>query len=41
MMNKAFDESEMRTQQKRILTPGEPQGVKKITEIPEQKKTTS
>ena len=26
--NKAYDESEMRTRQKRIVTPGEPQGVK-------------
>ena len=27
-MKKAYDESEMRTRQKRIVTPGEPKGVK-------------
>ena len=28
--NMAYDESEMRTRQKRIVTPGEPQGVKQF-----------
>ena len=29
-MNMAYDESEMRTQQKRIVTPGEPPGCETI-----------
>ena len=31
----------MRTQQKRIVTPGKPQSLNNTTEIPEQKKITS